>query len=119
MIDPEAHRTALLLAQAARETKAVDIVLIAVGELTHLAHYFLICHGTSDRHCRAIAERVERDGKAGGAALHHREGEQTARWILLDFSDVVVHIFDEPTREKYRLEDLWADAPRVALDVVA
>lgn len=119
MNDPDAHRLALLLAEAAIQAKAEEVVLLEVGELTPLAHYFLVCHGTSDRHVRSIAERIEEAGREAGETIHHREGQRDAKWALLDFSDVVIHVFDPETRERYRLEDLWADAPRVDLDVAA
>ncbi|MBI2299782.1 MAG: ribosome silencing factor [Armatimonadetes bacterium] len=90
-------------------------MVLEIGDLTHLAHYFVICHGTSDRQVRAIADRLEEAADQRGEQLHHREGAREARWILLDYSDVVVHVFDADTRERFRLEDLWADAPRTAL----
>ncbi len=113
------HQRALALAQAALDIKAEDLVLLDVANLTLLADYFLICTGTSDRHVRAVAERLDQAARAAGYKLHHREGAGEARWILLDYGEVVVHIFDPKNREYYRLEELWADARRVAVELAA
>ncbi|MCC7492094.1 MAG: ribosome silencing factor [Fimbriimonadaceae bacterium] len=107
------------LATAALLGKAEDPVLLDVAGLTLLADYFLICSGTSDRHVRALAERVEDAGRELGDKPLHREGVNEGRWVLIDFGDVVVHLFDAAHREKYRLEDLWHDAPRVAVELPA
>lgn len=119
MSDLEARHHADVLAKAALDGKAEDLILLDVRQLTLLADYFLICTGTSDRHVKAIGGRVEAAAKEDGERLHHREGLEEGRWALLDYGDVVVHIFDEQTREYYRLEELWADAPRVSLSLAA
>lgn len=119
MSDPEAHQRALLLAQAAANLKAEELVLLDVSQLTVLADYFLICNGTSDRHVRSIADRISEAARESGSTKFHSEGLDEGRWILLDYGDVVVHVFDPPTREYYRLEELWGDAPRVAVDLAA
>ncbi len=119
MADLEATRHADQLAKAALDGKAEDLVLLDLRQLTLLADYFLICTGTSDRHVRALGQRVETAADDCGAQMHHREGVDEGRWVLLDFGDVVVHIFDPQTREYYRLEELWADAPRVDVTLAA
>ncbi len=113
MSDSDSQQRALTLANAAIEGKAEDLVLLDVRGLTLLADYFVICGGTSDRHVHAIADRVDDAGRLAGFKPLHREGEAKARWVLLDYGDVVVHIFAATTREYYRLEELWHDAPRV------
>ena len=78
--------------------------------------YFLICHGTSGRQVRAIASSMaETMKREHGHPARAIEGTDVGRWVLLDFEDVIVHVFDEPVRGFYDLEGLWADAPRVAL----
>lgn len=74
----------------------------------------MICHGSNRRQVRAIAEGVAEDLRAQGRRHAGMEGADASRWILLDFGDVIVHVFDEPMRGFYDLESLWADAPRVA-----
>ncbi len=73
---------------------------------------FVICHGTNRRQVRAIAEGVAEDMRALGRRPAGMEGVDASRWILLDFGDVIVHVFDEPMRGFYDLESLWVDAPR-------
>ena len=119
MTEFDSQQFANALVQGALDGKAEQVVLLDVRQLTFLADYFLICNGTSDRHARSVAQHIKDAGDETGMRLNHREGETEARWILLDWGDVVVHVFDAPTREFYRLEELWADAPRVVVDLVA
>lgn len=119
MTDAEAHERALAIVAAAADAKAQDLLLLEVGAVTLLADYFILASGTSDRHVRSICERIVRTLREQGHRVLHQEGEQQARWVLLDYGDVVVHVFDEETREKYHLEELWADAPRVPITVAA
>lgn len=89
--------------------KAKDINVIDIQNITIIADYFVICSGTSTTHIKAIADEI--DFKLGelGIEAHHKEGYDTARWILLDFSDVVVHVFHQEDRGFYNLERLWSD----------
>jgi ribosome-associated protein len=90
-----------------------------VLDLTGVASYcdgFVICSGTNRRHVRAIAEGIVEDLRKEGLRPIGIEGLDASRWVLLDFGDVLVHVFDEPMRGFYDLEALWADAPRVDLD---
>lgn len=102
--------------RAAEETKAEDVHVLDLEGLTLIADYFVICSGRSDVHIESIAERIEERLLERKVRLHHREGERGSRWVLLDFGDVVVHIFDEESRRYYDLEQLWGDAPTVDLD---
>jgi ribosome-associated protein len=96
---------------AVLDLRAVDPVVLEMSELTVITDYFLICHGTSNVHIRAIADRLlERMEKQ--RLRPPTEGYREAQWILLDYGDVVVHIFAEEQREFYSLERLWSDAPR-------
>ena len=106
-----------LAAQAAASKKAVDMVGLDLAGLDGVADYFLICSGTSEPQVKAIAEAVEDQLRAAGAKPWHIEGREFRRWVLLDFVDVVVHVFHEKTREYYLLERLWGDARRVDLGV--
>ena len=90
---------------------------LAQAGLDGVADYFLICSGTSEPQVKAIAEAVEDQLRAAGAKPWHIEGREFRRWVLLDFVDVVVHVFHEKTREYYLLERLWGDARRVDLGV--
>lgn len=80
-----------------------------------ITDYFVIATGANDRQVRTIAEEVEKALKDNGLAAIGREGEQEGKWILLDFVDVVVHVFQAEERDFYRIEKLWSDAPRVPL----
>ena len=99
--------------QAALDLKAVDLRVLHLEPVTDFTDYFLICSGTNSRQVQAIAESVQRKLRAIGLRPLHAEGEQQARWALLDFGDFVVHAFDEEHRALYALERLWDDAPDV------
>lgn len=106
---------ARLAAEAASEKKAEDIVAIDVGELLVVTDYFVICTGRNDRQVRTIAEEVEFKLKQAGLPAIGVEGAEEGTWVLIDFVDVVVHVFQPEERDFYRLEKLWGDAPRLGL----
>ena len=115
MPETDSWEKAVLLSRFALEKKASDLVLMEVRELTSIADYFIICSGRSDRQVQSIAQGIEENlGKQGIYPLSV-EGLPRAQWVLMDFSDVIVHIFYRPVREFYDLEGLWGDAPRVQL----
>jgi ribosome-associated protein len=101
---------------AAEERKAYDLRVLQMGEVTSFTDYFLICSGTSGRQVKAIADAVEQAMKGEGVRPLQIEGYKNGRWVLMDYGDFVVHIFDQETRLFYRLERLWADAPDVTSD---
>ena len=106
--------TALLLAKALDSRKGLDIKVLETGNLTTLADYFVLCSGTSSTQIRALAEACEKAMKEqAGEDPHHVEGHRGGTWVLLDFSSVVVHIFNEEARKFYDLERLWSDATPV------
>jgi ribosome-associated protein len=107
--------TALLCVRFALEKKAYDLVLVDVGELTSLADYFLICTGRSDTQVQAITQSIETNLASHGIRPLAIEGYAAGQWVIIDYGDVLVHVFYEPVREFYDLERLWARAPRVAL----
>jgi len=112
---------ARVAAVAASEKKATDIVAIEVAELLVVTDYFVICTGNTDIQVRAIAEEVEDRLRDAGIKPIGREGVAEGKWVLLDFGDLVVHVFQPEERDFYRLERLWGDAPRLELpaDVAA
>ena len=101
---------ALECVRALDAKKGRDIKLLETGELTTLADYFVICSATSTTQIKALADVCEKTLKDAGEPPHHVEGHRGGTWILLDFSSVVVHIFNEEAREFYDLERLWSDA---------
>ena len=105
----------LLLTRFALEKKARDLVVLEVRELTSIADYFIICSGSSDRQVQSIAQGIEENLSEAGHSLLSVEGTNRGHWVLMDFSDVIVHIFYEPVREFYDLDGLWGHAPRVEL----
>jgi ribosome-associated protein len=106
---------ALLLTRFALEIKARDLVVMDVRDVTSIADYFIICSGSSDRQVQSIAQGIEENLSAAGHRPLSVEGVHRGHWVLMDFSDVIVHIFYEPVREFYDLEGLWSHAPRVEL----
>lgn len=93
------------------EKKAKDIVLLDVRELTTLADYFIVCHGTSDTQIRALANSAEGKVKEElGENVWQQEGKDSRRWVILDYVNVVVHIFTEEKRSYYGIERMWNDA---------
>jgi ribosome-associated protein len=107
---------AVIAAEAASDKKADDIVAINVAELLVITDYFVIATGNTNIQVRAIADEVEDQLRERGHAKPiGREGESEGRWVLLDYGDIVVHVFQPEERGFYRLEKLWGDAPRLAL----
>lgn len=85
-----------------------------MSELIYLTDYFVVCTGRSGRQVRTIADHVEEKLGETGLVCRGREGRAAARWVLLDYGDVVVHVFTPEEREFYRLETIWKDAPRLS-----
>lgn len=90
--------------------RAEDIRILKVTGLTILGDHFIIANGTSSTHTRTLADEVEFQLSQQGIEPHHREGMHGSGWYILDYMDVIVHVFDQETRGSYRLEQLWADA---------
>lgn len=93
------------------DRKGSSILVLDLHQLSNAADYFIIASGTSDAHVRGLADGVMRSMLVDGHRTHGIEGMQTGRWVLLDFVDVVVHLFHPETRAFYQLERLWQDAP--------
>lgn len=105
-------------ARLALENKALDVVILELIGTTSLADYFLVCGGTSERHTQAMADHIEHSLKQRGIVPRGVEGRTRGRWILMDYGDVIVHIFQEAERAFYDLEALWADCPRIPVSDV-
>ncbi len=117
-LTPESIASAI--ADLAADRKALDIVQIDLRGMVGFADYFLICSGRSDRQTRAIHDAIHLGMKSDFGLLPRRvEGVSEGRWILLDYLDVVVHVFTPETREYYRLEQLWGDAPSLTIEAEA
>ncbi|MCS6884491.1 MAG: ribosome silencing factor [Acidobacteriota bacterium] len=99
----------------AGDKKAVDIVILDLREVAQFTDYFVICNGRSNRQVQAICEQIEEKLSQRGVRPLHIEGFEAARWILMDYGDFIVHIFDEEARKFYELERLWRDAPRIEI----
>jgi len=93
--------------------KARDIRLLHVAKQTLIADYFIICEGNTNSHLRSLCDELEYQLSLDGIAPSHIEGHGDGNWILMDFSTVVVHIFNRETREYYHLEKLWEDADEI------
>jgi ribosome-associated protein len=103
------------VADLAADRKALDIVQLDLRGMIGYADYFIICTGRTDRQTRAIHDAIHEGMKARGVLPRRVEGVSEAKWILMDYLDVVVHVFTPDTREYYRLEQLWGEAPSLAV----
>ncbi|MBA2266703.1 MAG: ribosome silencing factor [Chloroflexi bacterium] len=104
-----AHR----IVEIASDKKGNDIVMLRTAELTSMADFFVICSGRSDRQVNALASAIVGELRDDGIRPLGLEGRQSARWVLLDYGSVIVHVFAPEEREYYGLERLWSKAARV------
>jgi len=114
--DSPAFRLAEAAAYWALTKQGSDILVLDLRGKSDVCDFFLICTGTADVQVKAIAKAIQDGLASSGQKLLHAEGLSEARWALLDFVDLVVHVFRTETRAYYQLERLWGDAPRVAID---
>ena len=101
------------VAVIAEENRAEDVVILDLRGICAVADFFVIATGSSDRQMRAVADQIESYGKTVGQRPYGISGYDSATWLLVDYVDVVIHLFDESRRKYYDLELLWGDAPRV------
>lgn len=101
---------------AADSRKAIDLKVLHIEELTTLCDYFVICSGTSTPHMNAIYEEIDEKLSQLGINPTAREGVGNPGWILMDYGDVIVHIFNESSREFYSIERLWSDAEEISIE---
>ncbi len=106
-------KIAELLRTLVEDKKAEEPVLLDISRHSSLAHYFLICHGNSDRHVKSIAMHLMDEMKQRKMQAFHVEGLVEGKWVLLDFGSVIAHIFYHETREFYGLERLWGEAKKI------
>ena len=112
--DHRSLQLALAAAQTAEDNRATDVIVLDMRELTPMFDYFVLATGTSRKQLHAISEEI--DHKLEDELSDHRlgiEGYAASRWILLDYGSVVIHIFDQETRDYYLLDELWSQAKRV------
>ena len=103
----------LLCINASLKRKAKNLTILNVKEVSSFADYFIICSGTSDRQVQSIAGSIRENLKEYGIVPLGIEGESIGKWVLMDYEDVIIHVFYEPIREFYDIERLWPDAPRM------
>ena len=103
----------LLCINASLKRKAKNLTILNVKELSSFADYFIVCSGTSDRQVQSIAASIRENLKEYGVIPLGIEGERLGKWVLMDYEDVIIHVFYEPIREFYDIERLWPDAPRM------
>ncbi len=104
---------AIEVARIAHDNKCDDVIAFDLRGISPVTDYTVICTGTSDRQMRAVMDMMMEYGRKVGERPFGHCGEDTAAWIVIDYVDVVVHIFDKPSRDYYDLELLWGDAPRI------
>lgn len=109
----EANDLARQIVDIASEKQAEDIVMLDIRDMTPFADYFVIMSAESRRQLNALEEDLVQTLKQSGILLRHREGKSDTGWVLLDYGDVVVHLFGAEQREFYRLEQFWSQAPQV------
>lgn len=113
------YEQSILTAKAISSKKGLNIKLIEIGDISSLADYMVIATGTSSAHVKAIADEVEYQLDEAGISVSHIEGYRSNSWILLDYVDVIVHIFSDEAREFYDLERLWQDGKEIDIsDIV-
>ncbi|MEK7286795.1 MAG: ribosome silencing factor [Nitrospirota bacterium] len=108
----------MLIAQAVYDKKGHDLVLLHVSELTSVSDYYLICSADSEPQVRAIVDAVDKDLSKKKVSPFGVEGMKTASWVLVDYGDVLLHIFRNETRAFYNLDSLWVDAERIDLSTI-
>ena len=102
---------------AAEDKKSGNVTVLDIRKITVIADYFIICSGRSKTQVQAIAENIVEKMDSEGVTTQRREGFREGEWVLLDFGDVVVHVFQDTVRQFYNLERLWGDAPVVGVPV--
>lgn len=102
--------------EALDEKKGNDIVILDIAEISTLADYFVICDGGSESQVHALTDNVEEKMHAAEYHQERREGHRSSTWVLMDYEDVIVHIFDRENREFYNLERIWRDAKQIKIE---
>ncbi len=116
LIKLDSREKALKAAELALDKKAEGVIILNIGKLSSIADYLLICSAVSDRQVQAIADSIEEGLKKKKVRPLSTEGIREGHWALIDYGDVIAHIFLEPIREFYNLEGLWPEAPRLEIE---
>jgi ribosome-associated protein len=111
--DIDGKERLLLCINASLKRKAKNLTILNVKEISSFADYFIICSGTSDRQVQSIAASIRENLKEYGIIPLGIEGESLGKWVLMDYEDIIIHVFYDPIREFYDIERLWPDAPRM------
>ncbi len=104
---------ALRIADILAETPASDTVVLDIRDLSSFADFFVICSGENERQLRAISERLQEELREDGIRPQRTEGTPRSGWMVLDYNAAIVHVFDQELRDFYKMERLWAEAPRL------
>ena len=112
----QAKEMARIAYDALSDKKGEDIKIIDIAGVSVLADYFLIANGNSDSQVNALVDNVEEQLHKAGYPLKQREGQASGKWVLLDFGDIIVHVFDKENRLLYDLERIWKDGKNVEID---
>ena len=112
-IQTNSREKTLRIAGLAADKKAVDVVALDMRNISTFCDYFVICSGSSTRTVKGVSDFIEEALRKQGISAHHIEGKEESRWILMDYGDVLVHIFHQELRPFYNLEWLWSDARRI------
>lgn len=115
----DSKKFSLMIAEIIFSKKGYDVKMIDLRKLASFADYFIICSADSDTQVKAIADEVDKKLRDEGIKCWHKEGYMALQWVLLDYVDVVVHVFKKDAREFYNLEKLWADATVTELEDAA
>lgn len=110
MAEKENYQLSKKIAEYALSKKALDVRIMHLFQVTSMTDYFVVCHGESELQVKAIADAIQEGLKKEGERVWHKEGYTHSNWVLLDYVDVVVHIFNKESRLFYALERLWGDA---------
>ena len=116
MTAPSAEWKARRAARAALDKRAGDLVVLDVQHVSSVTDYFLICSSKSTTHLKTITNAIRAELRSEGVNVLHAEGIAESGWVLLDYGDVLMHVFLEDTRMYYALERLWGDSPTLTLD---
>lgn len=114
-MNPRPLEIARKAARAAEEKKSANILILDLGDISPITDYFVICSVASEIQGRAVADHIRQELSRRGVEVWQVEGYDNAKWILLDYVDVVIHVFEEETRDFYGLDRLWGDAPQVSV----
>lgn len=96
--------------------KGYEVKILDLRKLSSIADYFVICSADSDTHVKAIADEIDKELSKAGVKCYHKEGLNSLNWVLLDYFDVIVHVFKHDARTYYNLEKLWGDAPSILVE---